>query len=308
MVFMTDKYEYHKQNDYPGERVAERKRVADRKLASDRKADARVAEKGRTERLKADKRVAEKGRTEGLRADARVAAKGRRDDDLMDAEIDRSTARAKRVHTERNATDGILVLIIAGILVVLVVGFIAGYMALQSQADSIDTLNLQLANTGIVNYDNFQLSDEARQVQLYNDFIILTDDVQSEIVALEDYNIIYSDSYQLCASFTERENNINHATFRFAEKKIVYYDQIAVLADKPECASRIQDMRWAMAEKKVADEQLYMETKKVCDEIIDNTTTSAALSRPGWNAAQTDAYNKAQVFASAEESVKNCLA
>jgi hypothetical protein len=52
---MAKKYEYHKQNDYPGERIAERERVADRKEASDKKSDARVAEKSRTAGLKAER-------------------------------------------------------------------------------------------------------------------------------------------------------------------------------------------------------------------------------------------------------------
>ena len=44
---MAEKYECHKQNDYPGERIAERKRVADRAEEADKKFDARIAEKGR---------------------------------------------------------------------------------------------------------------------------------------------------------------------------------------------------------------------------------------------------------------------
>lgn len=65
---MAEKYEYHKQNDYPGERITERKRVANREEEADKRSDARVAEKGRTE---------------GMKANNRVAAKGRRDDKLM---------------------------------------------------------------------------------------------------------------------------------------------------------------------------------------------------------------------------------
>ena len=45
---MAKKYDYHKHNDYPGERIAERKRVDDRAEATDKKSYARVAEKVRT--------------------------------------------------------------------------------------------------------------------------------------------------------------------------------------------------------------------------------------------------------------------
>jgi hypothetical protein len=155
VVFMTDKYEYHKQNEYPGERVAEKKRVADREEAFEKKIDAKVAQKGRTEGIKADARVAEKGRTEGLKADARVARRGRMDDDLMDAEINRSTARAKKVSGRRDAADTIGLIIIAGLVVILLTGGIWGFMGIQEQSDEIDNLNSQLDRA---NSDNYQLS------------------------------------------------------------------------------------------------------------------------------------------------------
>ncbi|MBN1274775.1 hypothetical protein JXA12_00575 [Candidatus Woesearchaeota archaeon] len=289
---MTDKYEYHKRNDYPGERVAERKRVADRKEAATKRADARVAEKGRTE---------------GLKADARVAKRGRKDGELMDAEIERSTARAKRVKRGRDATDNILAIIIAGILIILVIGFVGGYMALKNQEEKIDSLNRQLATVGIVDYDNVQLSDEAKQVQLYKDFAVLAYDVKKEVTALEDYELIYSDMYQLCSGFAERENSINHALYRFAEKEIVYYEQIAVLADKPGCEAKIEAMRSAMELSKLADEKLYVQTKNVCDEITNDIITDDAKSKTGWNAAMIDATNKAEAFDDAERSVIECF-
>jgi len=129
---MEEKYEYHKQNDYPGERTAEKKRVADREEAADVKSDARVAEKGRIDEL---------------RADNRVARRGRMDDQLMDAEIQRSTARAERVDRERNASNTLGTMIIIGLLVVLIVGFGWGLMSLRQQANEIDSLNMQIANS-----------------------------------------------------------------------------------------------------------------------------------------------------------------
>jgi hypothetical protein len=44
VVFMAKKYEYHKQNEYPGERVAEKKRVADREAEYDKRTDVHDAE------------------------------------------------------------------------------------------------------------------------------------------------------------------------------------------------------------------------------------------------------------------------
>ncbi len=165
---MTDKYEYHKQNDYPGERVAEKKRVADRAEEADKKSDARVAKKGRTEGLKADARVAEKGRTEGLKADARVARRGRMDDDLMDSEIERSTAKAARVNRKRDAADTIGLFIIAGLILILIVGSVWGLMVINRQADENDALNTQIdtltSQLDKASSDNYQLSVANRQI------------------------------------------------------------------------------------------------------------------------------------------------
>jgi hypothetical protein len=226
----------------------------------------------------------------------------------MDSEIERSTARAKKVNRGRDATESILILVIASMLVILVIGFVAGYIAMKNQADKIDSLNLQLAKVGIINYDNVQLSDEAKQAQLYKDFVVLAYDVKKEVTALRDYSIIYSDTYQLCSGFAERENNVNHALYRFAEKKIVYYKQIAVLADKPECQAKINDMRSAMEISKLADEKLYIQTKKVCNEIGNDLLTDDTKSRTPWNAALDDAKNKAEAFDKAEQSVIECFA
>jgi hypothetical protein len=172
VLFMKDKYKYHKQNDYPGERTAEKKRVAEREAASEKIADARVAEKSRTEGLKADVRVAEKGRTEGLKADARVAEKGRTeelkadarvtrrgrmDDELMDAEIQRSTARATKANKSRMATNAIGLVIIVGLAALLLVGFSWGFVTMQQQDGEIETLNTQLYNS---NSRNNQLNNQ----------------------------------------------------------------------------------------------------------------------------------------------------
>ncbi len=165
---MAKGYEYHKQNDYPGERVAERERVAQRAEAADKHANARVAEKGRTEGLKADARVAEKSRTEGLKADARVARRGRMDDELMDSEIQRSTARAAKVNRKRDAADTIGVVIIAGLIVILIAGSVWGFMTMQKQSDEIDYLNMQIGNLNSqldnANSANYQLSAANRQI------------------------------------------------------------------------------------------------------------------------------------------------
>ncbi|MFH1850667.1 MAG: Ig-like domain-containing protein [archaeon] len=154
-------YEYHKQNDYPGERIAERNRVIDRAEAADKKSNARVTEKGRTEGLKADARVAEKGRTEGLKADARVARTGRMDDKLMDSEIERSTKKAAAINIRRNAADTIGLLVIAGLIAILLAGSVWGFMTINKQSNGIDTLNSQLDKA---NSDNYQLSAANKQI------------------------------------------------------------------------------------------------------------------------------------------------
>lgn len=297
---MVKKYEYHKQNEYPGERIAERERVADRKEAADKRSDARVAEKGRTE---------------GLKADARVAKRDRMHGEHMDSERERSTDRATRVNRKRNAADSFGLLVIAGLIVIILAGSVWGVMTMQKQSDEIDeqsnkidTLTLELANAGMIPNDGAQLNDEAKQVQLYKDFVVLTNNVRKEITALEDYNMIYSDTYQLCSGFTERENSINHALYRFAEKEIVYYEQIAVLADKPECDTKIETMRSAMKDSKATDEKLYALTKDLCDEITNNVITDSTKSRIGWEAARAEATAKAEAFDAAEESVIECFA
>ena len=137
---MTDKYEYHKQNDYPGERIAERKRVDSRKRAADKKSDARVAEKGRTE---------------GLKADARVDMRGRMDDELMDSEKQRSTARAAKVNRRRDTADMVGLVVIAGLIVLLIVGSVWSFMVIQKQSREIGNLNSQIDK---VYSDNRQLS------------------------------------------------------------------------------------------------------------------------------------------------------
>lgn len=136
----SDDYEYHKQNDYPGERVAEKERVAHRKNKAKKRADARVAEKSRTE---------------GLKADNRVARKGRRKDKLMDAEIRRSDAEAARLERKRHASDLVGLAVIAGLIIALLAGSIWAFAEMQEQSNEIDTLNTQLDKA---NSDNRELS------------------------------------------------------------------------------------------------------------------------------------------------------
>lgn len=126
---MAKKYEYHKRNDYPGERVDEKKRVAKREEEAEKKADERVAEKGRTDRLNAD---------------ARVARKGRRDQKSMDSEKRRRDAEATRIKRQRDYGNKITMVIIAGLIVALVAGSVWGLMNMQRQSEEIDKLNSAL--------------------------------------------------------------------------------------------------------------------------------------------------------------------
>jgi hypothetical protein len=146
VVCMKDKYEYHKQNEYPGERVAEKKRVAEREEEFEKKADARVAEKSRTE---------------GLKADVRVAKKGRMNDELMDDEIKRSRARANKINKRRNTADTIGLIIIGGLVLLLLSGAVFGFMTIQKQSNEVDTLNSKLDKA---QKDNEQLSIANNQI------------------------------------------------------------------------------------------------------------------------------------------------
>lgn len=285
VVLMAKKkgYEYHKQNEYPGERVAEKKRVAEREELAER------------------------------RADARVAAKGKRSDAKMDSEIRRSTNRAERVDRRRDAADSIGLAVIAGLILIILVGSVWGFIAIQDQSDRIDaqsneinTLNSQLAEANL-NRDQNAPDNRAEQVQLYSEFTVATYNMNRELIALDDYDTIYSNIYQLCLGLTERDNNVNHALYRFAQKQLVYYQQIAVLDDKPQCNSRIQTMRSAMEASRVADERLYVLTKNLCDEITDNEIDYTKKSELGWHRARDDADNKAKAFDDAERAVIECL-
>ncbi len=292
-------YEYHKQNDYPGERVAERKRVADRAEAAGKRCDVRVAEKGRTESLKADNRVAKKGRM---------------DDALMDAEVERSTEKAGRVSRARNAANAFGLLILACVLVLLLAGVSWGYTVLQQQSDEIDYLNSQIiesdnAQTALTQTCNdAQLSNANKQIQLYRDFLVLIADVKEEVRGLEQYKGLYSNNYQLCANFMERENNINHALNRFAEKELVYYEQIAVLADKPRCKAKIAVLNQAMASSKAADEKLYIQAINQCNRLMSNPIGESKTLRAEYEAAVSDATAKAKAFTNAEKELIACFA
>ncbi len=289
-------YEYHKRNEYPGERVAEKKRVADREAEAERKADVRVAEKGRTE---------------GLKANNRVARKGREHDKLMDSEVETSTRRAARVNRSRNSADMIGIIVFAGIIFIMLGGMAWGYSIIQQQNKDITSLNSQVEYI-IANGVQFS-GDENRQVQLYNDLLVATSDVNLEIKALEEYNKSYSNTYQLCANYAERENNVNHALNRFAEKKIVYYKQIAVLSNKPHCEPKIDAMSLAIAESKNADEQLFIQNMRGCDEITGNTfgegstIASRASSMNEWEVAFDESIAKTKALIDAEMEVIACL-
>ncbi len=311
-------YDYHKQNDYPGERTAEKKRVADREEAADKKADARVAQKGRTDELIADNRVAKKGRADELVADNRVAKRGRMDDELMDSEIERSTARAKRVDRARDSADIIGLIIVAGVLIILFVGLGWGYMALRQQSEKIDSLNQQIArgvpSSNVLNSGNnvyTDLSNANKQIQLNRAFLIDIADVKQEVYNLNQYNSSYSNAYQLCANFMEKTNNINHAMTRFAEKEVIYYNQIAVLADKPQCKIKINALSEATLNSKNANEQYYLQNMNECDRVKDNSFVSAQETvklKIAWENAWHDANVKALAFTNAEKEVIVCFA
>jgi len=291
---MADKYEYHKQNDYPGERTAEKKRVADRADAAGDRSDARVAERGRIDELKADNRVARRGRM---------------DDELMDSEIERSTARATRVRKARNASDAVGLIVIAGVLIILVAGLAWSYVAMQQQNDKIDSLYLQIANSANVpSSGSAQLDNANKQIQLYKDFIVMTADVKEEVRGLEDYDASYSNLYQICANYMEKTNNINHAMNRFAEKEIVYYRQIAVLANKPQCVAKIDKLELAMASSKAADELYYLQNMDQCGRMMDDQTSEGLRMKADWKNAFDDAAAKAKVFTNAERDMIACFA
>ncbi|MGM5484952.1 MAG: Ig-like domain-containing protein [Nanobdellota archaeon] len=130
---MAKGYEYHKRNDYPGERVDEKKRVAKREEKAENKADERVAEKGKADQMNAN---------------ARVARKGRRDQKLMDSEKKSNAAEAARVRKKRDSGDMIAMAVIAGLAVILVIGAIWGITAMQRQSNEIDYLNSALSESG----------------------------------------------------------------------------------------------------------------------------------------------------------------
>ena len=146
---MADKYKYYKQNEYPGERVAERKRVEEREEIANKKADARVEEKGRIE---------------GIKADARVAKRGRMDDDLMDLEIERSTARAQKVESKTNVVYTTGVIVIMGLFVVLLVVGTYSVLNTRNKNNEIDVLNSRIDQA---NYRNAQLSAENSRLNGY---------------------------------------------------------------------------------------------------------------------------------------------
>ncbi|MFA6089639.1 MAG: hypothetical protein WC755_07280 [Candidatus Woesearchaeota archaeon] len=127
MTNKNDKYEYHKQNDYPGERIAEKKRVSDREEAASKRCDIKVAEKGRTDEIKADNRV---------------AMKGRMDNKIMESEIEKTEERTRKADGNSNTVN----IILASILLVFIAGLGWSYMTIQQQSNDIDALNSQISN------------------------------------------------------------------------------------------------------------------------------------------------------------------
>ncbi|MFO7710450.1 MAG: Ig-like domain-containing protein [Candidatus Woesearchaeota archaeon] len=175
---MPKKYEYHKQNDYPGERIAERKRVAARKEEADKTYDEKIAEKGRTEKR---------------RANARVARKGRKDEKLMDSEVKRSSDRAARVNRKRNTADTIGLVVIAGLIVILLAGAVWGSMAMQKQSDEID------AQSEEIDYLNSQLDkakSDIQQLSIANSEIT-GDTKPPEILYLSPLTSVYPSNNQM---------------------------------------------------------------------------------------------------------------
>ena len=307
---MTEKYEYHKQNDYPGERVAERKRVAERAEAAEKNADARVAAKGRADELIADNRVAAKGRADNVVCDTRIERKGRIDDHLMDSEIARSNARAREVNRTRNTADKVGLLVMAGVFVILLAGLGWAYVGMQDQSDEIDALNSQIAssNTQLPTTDSEQLRNANRQLQLQKDFLVLAADVKEEVRGLQQYGSDYENSYQLCVDFMDRENNINHAMNRFAEKEIVYYRQIAILANKPQCTIKIDRLDAARVSSKTADEKIYIQNMNQCNRLAEYPIEVNGELKKSYENALADAATKVRAFTNAEKEVIACFA
>jgi hypothetical protein len=316
-MYKDKNYEYHKQNDYPGERVAERKRVHDRKLAADKKADARVARAHRDGESKADARVARKHREQEQKADARVEKEGRMSDNLIDSEIERSTHRAHKVRRERNAADVAGIVIFSGIIVVLLAGMVWGYTIIQQQNDEINTLKYQqlngylVANTG---NDGSQIttpvSDQVDQslVELNKGFLVATTDVKREVFQLANYENNFTNTYQLCTNHMVQSNRINHALNTFAEKQIRYYKRVAELDNKPECNDKIDDMAFLLVRKKYSDEQLFVHNLNYCSQYIHDTFnhTDEQTKRDMHIVNSVVASNK-EAFMNSEEAVINCL-
>lgn len=148
VVYMKDRYEYHKRNDYPGERKDEKKRVADRAEADEKVADERVAEKGKNEKMRANNRVARKGRRDEKVANERVAEEGRNEKMKANNRVARKgrddEEKLESVKEERNRRESIGMAVIAGLAILLMAGAMFGYMAMSEQRDAIDELNSQL--------------------------------------------------------------------------------------------------------------------------------------------------------------------
>jgi len=298
---MPKKYEYHKRNDYPGERIAERKRVEEREQAADKKANARVAEKGRTE---------------GLKADARVAQRRRIHDGVLGNQIERSTDRATKVNRSRNRTDAWGLIIGIGVIVILVAGLGWSVLALQSQSDEIDSLNRQVADSDGVYV--IQTGDGSEQVQLYNEFLALTADDKEQAKDYIQFDSSYSDAYsyvdvnQICVDSVERSNNVNLAMSRFAEKEVNSYRQISDMAGKPLCKVKIDKLAATVVSSRAADKRYYDLNMELCSNLNMRGALKTDQMGQQWDVvlknALNDAVAKTKAVTAAEKDMFACFA
>ncbi len=295
---MAKKYEYHKQNEYPGERIAERKRVEERDADADKRADARVAAKGRSEELKANNRV---------------AAQEERNEVLLDSQRDRSNARAKKIDSQRNATDSIGLAVIASLVLLILIGGVWGFVAMQNQSDTIatqsaeiDSFKRNIPNSG-TQYSLVQLSEDNGQALLHTDFSALTNEVNAEIAALRDKRIVYANMHQLCSGIAEREHNINGELHKFYQDEIIYYEQIAALSNKPECETQIDNMRNTMSYSENSEYKFYMASKQLCDELSTNRVAYNTQTRNDWEIARMGSIENVRLYDEAKQSAIECL-
>lgn len=247
------------------------------------------------------------------------------DSDLRDSDIDRiETRRRREIRTQNHPNAAwIVITIVALVGLAVVVGW--SYIAMRQQADDIRFLNSEIAGSvdeqkalnekiaenaqkaATLVSDNAQLANANKQIQLYKDFLVMTADVKQEVKDLQSYNISNPNAYQFCVNYMERSNNINHAMSRFAEKEIIYYQQIAILADKQECNAKINLLNQVMEKSKIADESLYQQEMKECARLQTNPISGNLKLENDLLNARNEANAQDKAFTIAEKEVIACF-